>query len=128
LPIPYVTALALAGVGLGAVVGPQHLHLTPSLLLFVLLPGLLFEAGFNLRWARLRVDLLTVVVLATVGVLITTAVVAVLGVAALHLSLPLAVLFGAMIAPTDPVAVVGVFRRLGVPERLATIVEAESLP
>lgn len=127
LPIPYVSALALTGVAIGVVVGPQHLHLTHALLLFVLLPGLLFEAGFNLRWSVLRPILATVVVLATVGVLITTAVVATLGVAVLGLSLPVAVLFGAMIAPTDPVAVIGVFRRMGMPDRLTAIVEAESL-
>lgn len=127
VPVPYVSALALAGLAGGLLFGPGHFQLTHSLILFVLLPGLLFEAAFNLSWRELRGNLVAVVALATVGVLLTTGVVALLGQAALGLSLPVAVLFGAMIAPTDPVAVVAVFRRLGVPARLVNLIEAESL-
>jgi CPA1 family monovalent cation:H+ antiporter len=127
VPVPYVSALALAGLVGGFLLGPGELRLTRSLILFVLLPGLLFEAAFNLSWRELRRNLVAVVALATLGVLLTTTVVALLGHAALGLSLPLAVLFGAMVAPTDPVAVVAVFRRLGVPARLVNLVEAESL-
>lgn len=44
----------------------------------------------------------------------------------LQLTLPVAVLFGAMVSPTDPVAVTAVFRRIGVPSRLIDLVESES--
>lgn len=127
LPIPYVTALAVAGAVGGALIGTHRLHLDHSLILFVLVPGLLFEAAFNLDWKHLRDNLLAVIALATLGVLITAAVVAFLGHFALGLSVAVAILFGAMVAPTDPVAVVAVFRRMGVPQRLANLVEAESL-
>ena len=127
IPIPYVVALALIGLGAGSLVGGQPFHLTHSLILFVLLPGLLFEAAFHLRWSQLRQNLPAVVLLTTLGVLLTTAITGLLGHLALQLSLPLAILFGAMVSPTDPVAVVAVFRRLGVPERLGNLVEAESL-
>jgi Na+:H+ antiporter len=127
LPIPYVTALALVGLVGGVVFRSRGLQLTPSLILFILIPGLLFEAAYNLDWKRLRDNLLAVGALATLGVLLTTAVAAALGHFALGLPLAFAVLFGAMIAPTDPVAVIAVFRRLGVPSRLANLVEAESL-
>jgi CPA1 family monovalent cation:H+ antiporter len=128
-PVPYAVALALAGLAAGIAIGPGglSLELTPGLILFVLLPGLLFEAAFRLRWRELRPNLPAVLILATLGVLVTTAVVALLGHWALALSVPLAILLGAMIAPTDPVSVVAVFRRLLVPERLLNLIEAESL-
>jgi Na+:H+ antiporter len=127
IPVPYVTVLAVIG-GLSGFF--LHLHavpLTRSLILFVVLPGLLFEAAFNLRWPVLRKDLATVVMLATAGVLLTAALVALLGHALLGLPLAVAFVFGTMTAPTDPVAVVAVFRKLRVPDRLTTIVEGESL-
>jgi CPA1 family monovalent cation:H+ antiporter len=127
VPVPYVSALALAGLVAGLIFGRGQLQLTHSLILFVLLPGLLFEAAFNLSWRELRANLVAVVALATLGVLLTTAVVALLGHAALGLSVPLAVLFGTMVSPTDPVAVVAVFRRLGIPARLTNLIESESL-
>ena len=125
--VPYVTALAAIGVIGGVLFGPQQLHLSHSLILFVLLPGLLFEAAFNLDWQHLKRNMPGVVALSTAGVLLTTAIVAALGHFALGLPTRAAVLFGAAVAATDPVAVVAVFRRLGVPPRLANLVEAESL-
>ena len=65
--------------------------------------------------------------LATVGVLITAGLIAVIGHLVLGLALPVAFLLGSILAATDPVAVIAMFRRLGVPDRLATIVESESL-
>lgn len=127
VPVPYVSALALVGLLGGLVVGRGQVQLTHALILFVLLPGLLFEAAFNLSWRELKANLVAVVALATLGVVLTTAVVAVVGQAALGLALPVAVLLGTMISPTDPVAVVAVFRRLGVPARLVNLVESESL-
>jgi CPA1 family monovalent cation:H+ antiporter len=128
IPIPYVAALALVGAIAGSVlhVSPA-LHLSRPLILFVLLPGLLFEAAFNLDWRRLRDDALVIAILATVGVLLTAGLIGALGHIILGLALPVSFLLGAILAATDPVAVVAMFRRLGVPARLAIIVEAESL-
>ena len=127
VPVPYVSALALAGLVAAPFIGERPVNLTQDLILFVLLPGLLFEAAFNLSWRELRANLPTVIALATVGVALTTGVVGLLGQTALGLTVPLAILLGAMVAPTDPVAVVGVFRKLHVPERLLNLIEAESL-
>jgi CPA1 family monovalent cation:H+ antiporter len=127
LPIPYVTALAVAGAVLGTFASRYQPHVTSSLILFIVLPGLLFESAFNLSWARLRRDLVPVVLLATAGVAVTMLVIALVGHATLGLSVSLAILLGAAVAPTDPVAVVAIFRRLGVPRRLATVIEGESL-
>ncbi|MEO6797070.1 MAG: sodium:proton antiporter [Candidatus Dormibacter sp.] len=128
IPVPYVTALALVGAAAGSVLhASPTLHLTRPLILFVLLPGLLFEAAFNLEWRRLRDDAIGIGLLATVGVLITAGLIAVIGHLVLGLALPVAFLLGSILAATDPVAVIAMFRRLGVPDRLATIVESESL-
>lgn len=127
VPIPYVSALAIVGLVAAPVLGQQRVPLTESLILFVLLPGLLFEAAFNLSWADLRRNLTAVAALATLGVALTTALVALIGHATLGIAIPIAILFGAMIAPTDPVAVVAVFRKLRVPDRLTSLVEGESL-
>jgi monovalent cation:H+ antiporter, CPA1 family len=127
VPICYESALAVAGLGAGVVFGPVETGVAHSLILFVFLPGLLFEASYRLSWRHLRGNLVVVVSLATVGVLLTTALVAFMGHVALGLAIPLALVLGAMVAPTDPVAVVAVFRRLGVPARLVNLIEAESL-
>ena len=125
--VPYVVVLAVVGVIAGLFVGPLQLHLTSPVILFILLPGLLFEASFNLNWNHLRDNLVAVVALATLGVFLTTAVAGLLVHQVLGVSLTLAIVFGAIIAPTDPVAVVAVFRRLGAPSRLTNLVESESL-
>ena len=127
VPVPYVSALALAGLVAGPFLGPTPVPLTETLIPFVLLPGPLFEAAFNLSWPELRRNLVAVAVLASVGVVLTTGAVALLGHAALGLAVPIAILFGAMVAPTDPVPVVAVFRKLRVLDRLVNLVEAESL-
>lgn len=127
VPVPYVTALAVVGLVAGIVGLRQPFRFTSDLILFILVPGLVFEAAFNLDWRLLWKNLTATVALATVGVLVTTVIVGLLGHYALGLALPAAMLFGAVVSPTDPVAVVAVFRRLGVPHRLANLVESESL-
>jgi len=127
LPVPYVTQLAVLGAVASPLLAGRVPQLDRALILFVVLPGLLFEAAFNLDWRHLRDNLLAVVLLATVGVAVTMAVVGALGHIALDLPLEAAVLFGAAVAATDPVAVVATFRRLRVPSRLSNLIEAESL-
>jgi monovalent cation:H+ antiporter, CPA1 family len=128
VPVPYESVLALIGLIVGVTVGPGELPgVGGDLILFVLLPGLLFDAGFRLEWRLLRQNLLAVVALATAGVGLTTLVVAALGHWALGLAVPFAVLLGAMVAPTDPVAVTALLHKLGMPDRLLTLFEGESL-
>ena len=77
LPVPYESVLALVGAIIGLTLGQGMLpSFGGDLILFVLLPGLLFEAGYRLPWPLLRQNLLAVVGLATVGVALTTAVAA----------------------------------------------------
>ena len=125
--LPVTVGLVLVGVVLTSVAGDLALVVTPELVLAVLLPGLIFEAALRTEFEDLRPSLVGVLLLAVPGVLIGSALVA----AALHLgtglSLEGAFVVGAMVAATDPAAVISTFKRLQAPGRLSTIVEAESL-
>lgn len=128
VPVPYESLLALFGLVVGFTIGSGRLPaIGGDLILFVLLPGLLFDAAYRLDWQVLRGNLAAVVALATAGVGLTALVVGVLGHWVLGLAMPLAILLGAMVAPTDPVSVTALLRRLGMPDRLLNLFEAESL-
>lgn len=110
-------------------------HLTKDLLFTVFLPGLLFEAAFHLEWRELRENVISIGSLAVPGVAAATGLTALLltpairglGVAPDDAAWGPALLFGALISATDPIAVVATFRQLGAPRRLTVLVEAESL-
>lgn len=127
LSLPESVALVITGLVAGALVPQLPLGITPNLVLVVLVPGLVFEAAYRLRWSELRHALGLITVLAIPGVLISAVVVGLVLWLATGLPFGLAFIVGAMLAATDPVAVVSTFRRLRAPERLATIVEGESL-
>ena len=127
LDLPYTVALLVCGLGLGRLPAVAAVRLTPDLVLLVFLPGLLFEAALHLHADLLRRTWRSVLALAGPGVLITLATVAALAHLWLGLDWRSAALLGAMVSPTDPIAVLGIFRHLGVPARLATVVEGESL-
>jgi len=125
--IPYTVGLVLLGLAVGIVRPGAGVAITPALVLAVLLPGLIFEAAFRIDVAELRPSLIAVLFLAVPGVLIVALIVAVVLQAATGLAFSSAFLVGAMVAATDPAAVIATFKRLNAPERLATAVEAESL-
>jgi CPA1 family monovalent cation:H+ antiporter len=106
---------------------PLNVKFTPELILALFVPPLLFEAAFHLDLAGLRQNLLPIVALTVPGVLITMLIIG--SIAAVGIGLPLAVamVFGALLAATDPVSVMAFFRRLGAPRQLAILVEGESL-
>jgi CPA1 family monovalent cation:H+ antiporter len=125
--VPYNIGLVLVGLAVGLAVHIETLRLSSDLVFYVFLPILLFEAAFNLEVRQLRAQWRRIVALAVPGVLVAFALTA-LGTHVLGgLGWSLALLFGALIAATDPVSVVSLFRRLGVSERLTTLVDAESL-
>ena len=125
--IPYTVGLVLLGLAVGIVHPGAGVAITPALVLAVLLPGLIFEAAFRIDIAVLRPSLIAVLFLAVPGVLIVALIVAMVLQAATGLAFSSAFLVGAMVAATDPAAVIATFKRLNAPERLATAVEAESL-
>jgi CPA1 family monovalent cation:H+ antiporter len=126
LRVPYTVALVMAGLLL-TFQQTIRLELTPELILTLFVPPLVFEAAFHLEFHQLRDNLVPLLVLAVPGVLLTTFIVGCIIAAGVHLPLPAGLVFGALIAATDPVAVVALFRALGVPKALAVIVEGESL-
>ena len=124
--LPYTVALVGAGLVL-AFRGGMHLELTPGLVLGLFVPPLIFEAAFHLQLKDLKADLKPIAAMAVPGVLISTGIIGAVLVITGVLPLPAALIFGALISATDPVAVVATFRSVGAPKRLLTLVEGESL-
>jgi Na+/H+ antiporter len=127
LKVPYPVFLVLGGLAIGFVPGLPTLEVPPEVIFVVFLPPLLNYAAFFSSPRELRAHLRPIAALAVGLVLFTMAAIAV--VAHLLIGMPWAVAFvlGAILAPTDPVAAQAVFRRLGVPGRVGTIIEGESL-
>src|SRR6516225_5260246 len=127
LRLPYTVGLVLAGAALAALRVDTGLALTHDLIFDVVLPPLLFEAALNLNWNELKRDLALVIALSTAGVALCAAVVAGGLVRWLDWRLEPALIFGALIAATDPIAVIALLREAGVKGRLRLLIEAESL-
>lgn len=130
LRMPYTVALVLAGLVIGTTHVLQPPHLTKALLYSVFLPGLIFEASFHLDTVQFRRNVLTIGALAVPGMLLSGLLIALL-LGAAHVAPGFgfldALLFAALIVATDPIAVTALFKTLGAPERLATLVEGESI-
>ncbi len=124
--IPYTVALVVAGL-LITFQSPIKFELTPELILTLFVPPLVFEAAFHINLRELQKALPVIILLAVPGVILSMLITASFLIVGLKMSLTVALLFGALISATDPVAVVALFRTLGVPKRLAVIVEGESL-
>ena len=125
--LPYTVGLVGAGVVLALLKLSFGLTLTRELIFSAFLPPLLFEAAFFIEWHELRRDLKPVLTLATLGVLLSA------GITALGMhylagwAWPGAVVFGSLIAATDPVSVIAAFKDAKVGGRVRLLVESESL-
>lgn len=126
--LPYTVALVLVGLILSIFPNFLGLNVSSDLILDLLVPPLIFEATLQIRWSALRRDLVPILLLAVLGVIISTLIVGqIITLVLPEISLLAAIAFGALISATDPVAVVAFFRSLGVSKRLAVLVEGESL-
>lgn len=125
--LPYSIALVIAGLLVGVFHLLPRVEMTPEFILVLMLPALLFEAAWNLRFKELKANWLPISVFATLGVVISMLVVAALMYFFSELGLAAALLFGALISATDPISVLALFRKLGVNKRLSLIMEGESL-
>jgi CPA1 family monovalent cation:H+ antiporter len=127
LRLPYSVGLVAAGIVLAFLPFSPQINLTKSLLFAVLLPPLIFEAALRLEWRQLRPDLPLVLVLATVGVVLSAAATS----AGMHFlsqwPWTSALVFGALISATDPVSVIAAFKGAQASSRLRLLVESESL-
>jgi CPA1 family monovalent cation:H+ antiporter len=126
LRLPYTVGLVLIGLALTLLTAAE-IQISPQVILGLLVPPLIFEAAFHIRIEDLRRDFWLVLLLAIPGVILTTIMVGGLVAWGTGLAIQVAMVFGALVAATDPVAVIALFRRLGVPRRLQVLVEGESL-
>ena len=127
IAVPYTVALVVFGLAAAVFAPALEFEITPELVLAVLLPGLIFEASYQIEIRELRSASGGVALLAVPGVLITTAIVALTLNIVADIPLELGFVVGAMLSATDPVAVIATFKRLAAPKRLSTLVEGESL-
>ncbi|WP_374314675.1 cation:proton antiporter [Dongia sp.] len=145
LRLPYSVLLAVVGFILGAVVSLRPDQVIPSPMLhdifdalgsveisseafiLIFLPTLLFEVALAIDVRRLIDDIAPVLTMAVVAVVICALTVGVALATASPFGLVACLLLGSIVATTDPAAVVGIFREVGVPKRLTTLVEGESL-
>jgi len=131
---PYTIGLVVIG-GLWAfaaqkilILSPmRHLSLSPDLILFLILPTLIFDAAININIQLLYKNLVSILLLACVGIIISTAVIGVSLPLFSTLALGGALLFGALISATDPVAVIALFNEIKAPKRLLTLIDGESI-
>ncbi len=136
LRVPYTVALLLLGLGIGlagSVVGFTPLEsavrelLSPGLFFDLILPPIIFEAALHVKFPLLRRRAGLILSLAFLGVIFTTLFTGTLVAYVTALPIAAAFLLAAILSPTDPIAIVDLFRRLRVPEELSTIVESEAL-
>lgn len=154
--IPYTVILALVGIGLGfaaqelgvgagEVAHDPHaahgggslwqqiaqsiggLSITSDVILFLFLPALVFESALSLDLRKLLADMRSILFLAIIGVVISTAIVGASLAAVSGAALVVCLLLGAIVSATDPVAVIALFKDLNAPKRLTVLVEGESL-
>lgn len=125
--LPYPVLLAVSGVLIGLLPGLRLPPIGPDLILLAFVPGLVFEASLSLDLDELRRRALPVTLLATVGVFLTVVLIGALAHYGLGLAWPSAFLLGAIVAATDPIAVVTLLRQLGAPRGLEAILDGESL-
>jgi len=124
--LPYITGLVLAGLAVTELL-PSPLRLDSDLILNLLLPILLFQAAINTDISRLRSTIKPISLLAGPGVILASGMTATVLKFALGLDWISALLVGTILAITDTVSVIAVFKDIAVPSRLSTVVEGESL-
>jgi CPA1 family monovalent cation:H+ antiporter len=144
LKLPYSVLLALAGSALGLLVAARDLmpagsiaadfltalasfHISSEAFLVIFLPALLFETALAIDVRRMLNDVAPILVMAVIAVVVCMLVVGVTLASLTSYGLIACLLLGAIIATTDPAAVVGIFREIGAPQRLTMLVEGESL-
>ena len=130
IKVPDIALFLIVGMAIGpAVLGLINIKSDSALYQIILLFGasyILFDGGASLRFDVLKKVWITIVVLATIGVLITAAVTAFAAHAALGVPWIVAMLLGAAIASTDPATLVPIFRQVNIRDRVAQTVMSES--
>jgi monovalent cation/hydrogen antiporter len=127
LKVPYPILLVLGGSLLGFIPGLPQVKLDPDIVFLLFLPPLLYVSALFTSWRDFRTNIRAISLLAVGLVLMTTFVVAAVVHAVADLPWAAAFVLGAIVSPTDAIAATTVAQRLGVPRRIVTILEGESL-
>jgi Na+/H+ antiporter len=128
LRVPYPILLVLAGLLLALLPAVPNVVLAPELVFLFFLPPLLYIAGFDTSFREVKAQLRSILSFAVGLVLATTILVAVIAHTLLPaLGWPAAFALGAIVSPPDAVAATTLLRGLGVPRRVVTLLEGESL-
>lgn len=136
--LPFTVLLTFVGIllvplsGFEAFSFLREFQLTPELLFYIFLPTLLFESAYNMNIRRIVDDIKPILLLAVVGYLLSSFLIGggvwfFFGLIGFEIPFIVALLFGALISATDPVAVLALFKEYGAPRRLTLIFEGESL-
>jgi Na+/H+ antiporter len=124
---PYAILLVIGGLLLGFVPGLPTIELNPELVLVLFLPPLIYSSAWLTSWQQFRANLRPILQLALGLVLVTTFVIAVVAHFVAGLSWPVAFVLGAVVSPTDAVAASATARQFGLPRRIVTVIEGESM-
>ncbi len=128
ISIPYPIVLVLGGLAIGFIPGGPTLELQPDVVFLVFLPPLLQSAGYWASPKELRAELVPLTWLVIGLSLATMVAVAAIAQAVIpSISWAEGFVLGAIVAPTDPVAAIATFQRVGITDRVATLVEGESM-
>jgi Na+/H+ antiporter len=127
LRVPHPVLLVLGGLGAGLLPFVPRVEIEPDFVLLAFLPPILYRAAWAFAAEDVRMQWRAIALLAVGLVLVTIGAVALIAHALLGIPWEAAFVLGAILGPTDPVAATSVIRRLGGPERMATILEGESL-
>ncbi|MGH2549602.1 MAG: Na+/H+ antiporter, partial [Thermomicrobiales bacterium] len=126
--IPYPIFLVVGGLAFGLIPGMPAIELDPDMVFLLFLPPILFSAAYSTSWREFRYSLRPIGLLAIGCVLFTMLAVAMVAHVVIDgLNWPAAFVLGAIVAPPDAVATTAIFSRIGVPRRLVTVLEGESL-
>ncbi|MDC7233916.1 MAG: cation:proton antiporter [Spirochaetales bacterium] len=130
---PYTIGLVIIGFASGILAHQmdlrlaEEMHLTPDIILLLILPSLIFDAALHLDLKAFRRNLVPILLLAVMGLLVSTGIIGTVLSGFTALGLSSALLFGALISATDPVAVIALFNEVGAPRRLGTLLDGESI-
>ncbi len=131
--IPYVIILVIFGIGLSVIsfIGPDlvnvnEFRIDPRLIINFVIPPLIFEAMMKVNYKEFRAVRISALLLATVGVIVSTFAAGILLTYVAGLSFGIAFLFAALISPTDPAIVIEIFKKLKIPKELSTLMEFEA--
>jgi len=144
LKLPYSVLLAVAGSALGLLVAARSympegvmatdflttladFHISSEAFLVLFLPTLLFESALAIDVRRMMNDIAPILVMAVIAVVVCMLVVGFTLSSLSDFGLIACLMLGAIVATTDPAAVIGIFREIGAPKRLTMLVEGESL-